>query len=137
MRKLLAAAFLAVLFVGCNNGITHEEANYEGYTTTDWIDRLHSEEIEVRRDAAKAMGELGPEEASSTVPALIQSLKDEDTLVRLYSIRSLSKLGPVKSRSASAAVGRAINDKDKRVAKEAIKLYKEIELAKPSAINGH
>ncbi len=137
MRKLLAATFLAVLVVGCKNNITHEEGNFEGLYTSQWIEQLHSEDVEVRRNAARAMGELGPEEADSTVPALIESLKDPDSGVRLSSIQALSKLGPVKARPASGALGRAINDKDKRVAKAAIALYKEVEMAKPSALNGH
>jgi hypothetical protein len=48
---------------------------------------------------------------------------------------SLEKLAP-RALKAQPAVGRAINDKEKVIMKQAIKTYRAIELARPSALNG-
>jgi HEAT repeat protein len=137
MRKHVATAYLALLLLsGCESAF-REEAVWEGGSTSYWVEMTKDEDLEKRRNAVKVLGELGPTEADQTVPALIETLKDDDDAVRYYSLTSLGKIGPVKARPAQSAVGKAIQDRHKQIRKEALKLYREIELAKPSPINGH
>ncbi len=135
MRTLLAAAAAFLFVAGCGD-LGREEATLDGFTTSDWIEKAQSEDAEARREAVQKLGELGPDESDKTVPALMQALKDGDVEVRFYAVNSLGQLGP-KAKRASSALGRAINDKDKRVSKAAMKVWKDIEMAKPSALNGH
>ncbi len=135
MRKLAATACLALLLLtGCGKSF-QDEASYEGLTTSMWIEDLHNEDVNKRRAAALALGELGPSEAEETVPELANACSDPDTEVKIYALRSLEKLAP-KAKKAEGAVGRAMNDKNKKVLKQAIKTFKAIELARPSALNG-
>jgi HEAT repeat protein len=137
MRKLIATTFLALLLLpGCERSF-QDEATYEGYTTSQWIELLTdpAEDVERRRKAAFVLGELGLTEADETVPPLAQACSDPDVGVKLNALRSLEKLAP-KAKKAQNAVGRAMNDKHKAVLKQAIKTFKAIEMAKPSALNG-
>ncbi len=63
-------------------------------------------------------------------------MADEDPGVRFQALHSLGLLAP-KAGKAQGAVGRAMSDKNKGVAKEAMKTFKLIEMAKPSALNGN
>lgn len=135
MRKLAATVCLTLLLLpGCERSF-RDEATYEGYTTSQWVEELSDDNVEKRRKAAFVLGELGLDEADDTVPALATACADPDIQVRLAALKSLEKLAP-KARKASGAVGRAISDKNKLVCKQAIKTYKAIELARPSALNG-
>jgi HEAT repeat protein len=132
---LLAAAALALALSGCERMI-REETTLDGLTTSQWIERLEDEEdVEARREAAQKLGELGADEADLTVAPLIKAVHDADPLVRLYAIEALGQIGP-KARRAATAVGRAVNDKDKRVMKAAIRVFRQLEMSKPSALNG-
>ncbi|HEX5272119.1 MAG TPA: HEAT repeat domain-containing protein [Gemmataceae bacterium] len=133
MRKLTATACLALLLVGC--GRMQEEASYEGLTTSQWIEELSNEDVNTRRKAAIVLGELGLTEAEQTVPALANACGDADTLVKIYALQSLERLAP-KAKKAQNAVGRAMSDKHKVVLKQAMRTFKAIEMAKPSALNG-
>jgi HEAT repeat protein len=137
MRKLICTAGLALLLLGCENAI-QGEAEYEGVPTSGWValatDR--TQDVERRRKAVKALGELGLTETDETVPALAEALTDPDEGVRYYSLLSLEKLAP-KAAKAQPAVGRAMNDKNRAIAKQAIRVYRVIEMARPSALNGH
>jgi HEAT repeat protein len=135
MRKLAATACLTLLLlVGCERAFK-DEATYEGLTTSQWVEDLSDDDVEKRRHAAIVLGELGLSEADETVPPLAKACSDPDVHVRYAALQSLEKLAP-KAKKAEAAVGRAINDKHKAVVKQAIKTYKAIEMAKPSALNG-
>jgi HEAT repeat protein len=135
MRKPVVTAFLALLLLpGCERSF-QDEATYEGVTTSQWIELLTDDDVEKRRKAAFVLGELGLTEADETVPPLAQACSDPDVNVRLIALKSLEKLAP-KAKKAQGAVGRAMNDKNKTVLKQAIKTFKAIEMAKPSALNG-
>ena len=136
MRNFAAAACLAMLTLGCEHAL-REEPKYDGLTVSQWcqVATDQDEDVERRRQATEMLGNLGPEEADDTVPALTKAVADPDAHVRLLALRALGKLAP-KARKAQPAVGRAINDKNKIIAKEAIKTYRLIELAKPSGLNG-
>jgi hypothetical protein len=136
MCKLPATACLALLLLGCDNAF-REEATFEGYQTSSWCLLLtdRTQDVERRRKAAIVLGDLGLTEADRSVPALQEALTDPDPDVRIYTLKSLAKLAP-RANKAQAAVGRAMNDKNKFIAKEAIKTYRVIEMAKPSGLNG-
>jgi HEAT repeat protein len=134
MRKLAATACLALLLLGCERTFQNE-AIYEGYTTSQWIEELSDDDVDKRRKAAFVLGDLGLTEADLTVPELVKAVKDPDAHVRITALKSLEKLAPKASRY-EGAVGRAMNDKNKLVAKQAMKTFKAIEVARPSALNG-
>ena len=50
-------------------------------SVADLIDQLKSQNPDVRREAAQALGKLGPE-AKDAVPALANALKDKNLFVR-------------------------------------------------------
>jgi hypothetical protein len=142
MRKRIAVVCLALLLVGltllhagCENSF-REEAVWEGVSTSGWVELLQDDDVEKRRKAAEVLGELGLTEADLTVRPLADALKDSDAHVRLMALKSLEKLAP-KATKVQAAVGRAINDKNKIVAKQAMKTYKTLELAKPSPLSNN
>jgi HEAT repeat protein len=134
MRKLAATACLALLLLGCERTFQNE-AIYEGYTTSQWIEELSDDDVDKRRKAAFVLGDLGLTEADLTVPELVKAVKDPDAHVRITALKSLEKLAPKASRY-EGAVGRAMNDKNKLVANQAMKTFRAIELARPSALNG-
>jgi HEAT repeat protein len=136
MRKLAATLCLTLMLLpGCERSF-RDEATYEGYTTSQWIEELKDDDVAKRRKAAFVLGELGLDEADDTVPELAKACADPDANVRLMSLRSLEKLAP-KAKKAEGAVGRAISDKNKLVLKQAIKTYRAIEMARPSPLNGN
>jgi HEAT repeat protein len=136
MRKLAATACLALLLFGCGENGLHTEATWEGRSTSQWVQLAKDDDVEARRKAVTALGELGLTEASDTVPTLTEAVADPDPAVRLLALRSLEKLAP-KASKAQPAVGKAINDKNKTIAKQAMKTLRAIEVAKPSPLNGH
>ena len=135
MKKLLVAACLSFSLSGCAD-VIREEAVVDGLTTSDWVAHAQSEDLESRRLAVQKLGELGPDEADRTVPALIAASRDPDKFVRLYAVRSVKALGP-KARKATNAMARLVNDREIAIAREAMQVWKDLEMAKPSALNGH
>jgi HEAT repeat protein len=75
--------------------------------------KLKSGDNEVRRTAAKELGELGAG-AAPAVPALTRALADRDTYVRRFAAESLGAIGP-EAQSAAPALGKALNDSRKEV----------------------
>jgi hypothetical protein len=61
---------------------------------------LKSPEVNVRRAAARALGEIGPG-AKDAVPELIEALNDEDT--DLITVCALEQIGPA-ARAAAPAI---------------------------------
>src|SRR5262245_21207085 len=113
MRKLAAAACLALLMMGCESAF-RDEATYEGAPTSSWVAlaRDKDEDVERRCKAVEVLGDLGLTEADQTVPALQEVLTDAEPRIKLLSLQALAKLAP-KASKAQGAVGRAINDKNK------------------------
>lgn len=135
MRRFVYLTGLAILCTGCGDSY-REDAVYEGVPTSAWITRLKDENPVIRREAAHALGQLGPDEAEQTLSALVEALKDPDPLVRCHALLAIEQLG-TKGRKALGAVSRAILDKDQRVASTAIKVYRTLELRRPSALNSY
>jgi HEAT repeat protein len=76
---------------------------------------------EVRRSAVEAMGFIGAE----AVPALIYALRNDAHQARRAAARSLGRLGAA-AKAAEAALIQAINDRDAQVREAAAKALKEI-----------
>ena len=86
----------------------------------------------IRRSAAYALGEMGPE-ARASATALARALKDADSGVRHDAAQSLSIIGP-DAKAAVPALAQAIGDDDIEVRKKAIYALGEMG---PSAKDAH
>lgn len=60
---------------------------------------LKSPHVNIRREAARALGEIGPG-AKDAVPELIEALNDED--MDLITVRALGQIGPAARPAAPA-----------------------------------
>jgi len=136
MRKLSATACLALLLVGCDYTYFREDVTYEGRTAEQWVELTRDDDVEMRKKAVTMLGEIGLPEAERSVPALARATADADVVVRLLALQQLEKLAP-KAKKAQGAVTKAFSDKNKTVVKQALKTFKAIELARPSALNGN
>lgn len=77
------------------------------------LQALENDDWRVRKGAAQALEQLGPEKAADAVPSLIHSLnKDENTNVRLAVAAALRRM---KTADAIPAFSRALNDEDERI----------------------
>jgi HEAT repeat protein len=76
---------------------------------------LQSEQIDLRRSAAWALGWLGHPDAAATA-ALVDALRSPDEELREA---ALYALGQLRATTAAAAISAALNDKDERVRFEA------------------
>jgi HEAT repeat protein len=85
----------------------------QGADVDELIKQLQTGDSEVRRSAAKALGEGGAE-SKAAVPALIKALRDHDTFVRRFSAQALGDIGP-DAHSAVPALATALNDPKKEV----------------------
>lgn len=77
---------------------------------------LSSENWADRKQAAEALGDIGPEEG--VVPALIKALGDEDSPVRKEAAWALAGIGP-EAKEAVPALIKALGDEDPSVRMEA------------------
>ncbi|MDF1662541.1 MAG: HEAT repeat domain-containing protein [Planctomycetota bacterium] len=87
---------------------------------------LGDKEIDIRRAAVIALGELG-EKSEKAVPKLIKLLTDKDVIIRRIAAGALGKIGKHLEKRESIVEGlkRTLRDKDPRVkeaAKEALRL---------------
>jgi hypothetical protein len=64
-----------------------------------YIEALRSHEINIRRDAARALGEIGPG-AKDAVPELVKALEDDD--MDLIAVWTLGRIGPTAIAAAPA-----------------------------------
>jgi HEAT repeat protein len=81
------------------------------------VARLNDSSIAVRRDAALALGRMGPK-ASAAVPLLIEALRDMDRDTHLAAASALGDIGPAAS-TAVPHLGRAVKDGDVAVRRTA------------------
>src|SRR5207249_1646073 len=75
---------------------------------------LKNDDTTIRRTAAEALGEIGPDAAVATL-ALAQALKDTDVGVRCLAADSLGQIGP-EAAAAVPALREALQDKSLRSA---------------------
>jgi HEAT repeat protein len=69
----------------------------------DWITQTGHYIPELRREAVKAIGALGPG-ARPAVPILIRATRDENSEVRYWAVDALRRIGPAASDAAPALV---------------------------------
>lgn len=80
--------------------------------TNTLILQLKNKDPEIRRVAAKALGEIG-EDDPKTVVALILGLQDKDTFVRRFSAQSLGNL-KTQNKDAIPALAALLNNEDEK-----------------------
>jgi len=85
----------------------------QGADVGELVKQLNSDDMELRRAAAKALEEGGAE-SKAAVPALIKALKDHDTFVRRFAAQALGAIGPDAHR-AVPALTMTLNDSHKEV----------------------
>lgn len=83
-----------------------------------------SRESEVRWNAARTLGKIGPD-AVAAVPALIEQLQDDDALVREHAAEALGDIGPPASQAVPALV-EALSDPVTRVRRDAVRSLGQI-----------
>jgi HEAT repeat protein len=69
----------------------------------DWVSQTSHYIPELRREAVKAIGALGPG-ARGAVPALVRATRDENNEVRYWAVDALRRIGPGASEAAPALV---------------------------------
>jgi HEAT repeat protein len=79
---------------------------------------LRDADVLVRRQAAAALGRIGPR-AEAAVPQLVAALRDEQDYIRRQAAFALGQIGP-PARSAVAALATSLGDRDDGVRLEAI-----------------
>lgn len=85
----------------------------EGAELRELIAKLKDTDSDVRRAAAKELGELGPE-AKTAVPDLIRVMRDKDLFVRRFAAEALGNVGP-DAKKAIPALAAAMTDERKEV----------------------
>ena len=91
---------------------------------TGLIPILKEKDSDVRRAAARVLGEIGPA-AKTAVPALIEMVGDADAKVRYAALTALAKIGPASPEVVPAIV-KALQDKDQVVRSAALHSLGEI-----------
>jgi HEAT repeat protein len=86
---------------------------------------LGSEDKYARRNAALALGRIGPE-ARTAVQALARALKDKDQDVRQEAAASLGHMGP-EGKAAVPVLVELLNDEHKAVRKQAAGALKALD----------
>lgn len=123
MRAALTAILtLSIFFV----------AYAEGAELRELIGKLKSKDNEIRRAAARELGDLGTE-AKEAVPELTKVLRDKDAFVRRFAADALGKIGP-EAKSAVPALASLTNDERNEVAEAAVDALGKIGGAAVSAL---
>lgn len=89
-------------------------AYVEAADVNDLVKKLSDSDVDVRRAAAKELGDMGAE-AKAAVPALRKSLRDRDLFVRRFGLEALGKIGP-EAKAAVPEMALALRDEKKEVA---------------------
>ncbi len=98
------------------------EPVHEGKKLSEWIKDLGDKDPEVRGEAGRAIGIIGPK-AKAAVPSLIKALKDPDPSVRDWACYGLSNIGPAAKDAVPMLEDLMLNDKAmnvRRIAANAI-----------------
>ena len=78
---------------GRASGAPPQEPAASGRPLDAWVRQLRDAEVRGRRQAARALGQMGPA-ARPAVTALAQALGDPDTEVARRAARALRRIGP-------------------------------------------
>jgi HEAT repeat protein len=97
------------------------------------IELLQDRDSEIRWNAARTLGLIGPQ-AKAAVPALISALKkDDDPLVREHAAEALGDIGP-DAKDAVEPLTAALKDPDARVRRDAVRSLGQIGPSAKSAV---
>ena len=108
MRKLLGVLLVCV-----------GAASVAAEDVSGLINKLKSRDNEVRREAAKELGEKG-KDAKAAVGPLTAALKDSDRFVRRWSAEALGKIGP-DAKTSIPALEKLLDDGSQPVREAAIR----------------
>jgi hypothetical protein len=97
MRLVLISVLLIAL-----GGCSAAPAPNTAARVHHWIEMLHAPDVKARKEAAFKLGNLGPTDPATVVPALTAALNDVDAAVRCEAILALVKCGPAANDAASA-----------------------------------
>jgi HEAT repeat protein len=100
--RLVLVVILMISLSGC----TGQPAPDTAARVRHWIKTLREPDARRRKEAAFKLGNLGPTDPASVVPALRGALKDADATVRCEAILALVKLG-TEGREALPALEQA------------------------------
>jgi HEAT repeat protein len=122
-KRLICAALLAFLFVGCRS----EPPRSGGRTASYWVEVLQQPDVQMRRKAAVKLGPLAQLD-DAAIPALLAALKDADTEVRSSAARSLGVYSGPKAPGVLPALSELQqSDKDPKVRQAAAKAIEHLE----------
>jgi hypothetical protein len=118
----LVAVGVGLAPLGFDDG---KEPSFQGRSVSVLRARLEAPDVDMRRDAAQALGQLG-EDAEEAIPELIVALRDADPIVRRRAAHALGNIGP-KAKEARTALRWTILDKDRFVFQTAATALRRIE----------
>jgi len=122
LAAVLVVVFGSLLFLSALHSDPlawiRNEPTHEGRSLTGWRKSLKSDDPDVRRQAAFALGQMG-EEAKAAVPDLAETLQDKVAVVRVNASLALFKIGP-ESRSVVPALALALKDEEDFVRTNAV-----------------
>ncbi len=95
------------------------------------VKQLKSPDPDLRRAAAKELGEAGPD-AKTAITALTTALGDKDLFVRRFAAQALGEIGP-EAKSAVKPLSEALKDPKKEVAQAAATALGKIGAVEPLA----
>jgi HEAT repeat protein len=94
-RRVFLGLFIALAILPQDRGTAadQKEPVYQGKSLTQWIEGLGDPDAAVRREAAQAVRQIGPE-ARRAIPSLTLLLKDDDEYVCWGAVEALAAIGP-------------------------------------------
>ncbi len=92
----------------------------------------HESDSEIRWNAARTLGKIGPA-AKETTPNLVAALKDSEPLVREHAAEALGEIGP-DAKEAIPELIQALKDPDARVRRDAVRSLGQMGPTAKSAI---
>jgi HEAT repeat protein len=131
MKKSIYA-LIVVFAAGCGGG-----PSYDDKSMSQWLKDLKGRNTGQRRDAIRALGEIGKREPSASlkiVPALVEALKDSEADVRRAAPAGLAKMGP-NAKGAVPSLKEALSDSDKDVRSAALQALADIDPSNPEVIS--
>jgi len=103
---------------GRAQGIMSNQRTHDGMPESYWIRSLQDPDDDVRKEAAFALGQIGPD-CKEAIPALCTALKDDVPLVRINAALALFKIGP-QDPAEIPALAEALEDSEPLVRLDAV-----------------
>ncbi|MBM3329211.1 MAG: hypothetical protein FJY67_07040 [Calditrichaeota bacterium] len=87
------AVWSIVAILAMTAGCGKREVEHQGLPLSEWVERLSSRLMEERRDAVKAIGEIGVPARKAEDKLRAIARRDNDVKIRLEAVHSLAKIG--------------------------------------------